>query len=741
MISGIVAGLLSVVSLGALQDTTGTVHGRILSAETGDPIAGASVRVHHGTTFRLLITDESGAYRAERLIAGDAVIVAQALGHAPLEAVVRIPAGADVALDLELQLRPLVLPVLFTKIEAARLRLPPPGMVRGGLREEGETELRALDSTPGVAELGLTGSGSDPSDPASVLYVRGAAADLKLVLLDGAPVYAPFHLSGLLDAFPDGVLQDAQLYIGGTPARFDGGLSYVLDLEIREGNKERFRTSGAIDLLGASGRVEGPIGSDARVLLSGRTLHGAGYELLTGDSDLPYGYGDILGRFDTRLGSGRFAATGFWNRESVQLNIGKLEGAAPESAYWGNTAGSARYRIGLGDGELRVMSAYGRFSNRIPALDEDAEGSVGFSTARGQISRSRNEVYYSFGEDVRWVVGGAFDTQETVLDQRSVFGDTTAHTVVRANVGAVWGEAAWDVAPKVELRIGARASYFQPEGGPRLAPRVSAIWHVDDNARLSIAAGRFFQVVRGPETILSSDLTGPTVGAGQRPTLDAPGPLLGSQLGTVAGATHLVVGLENRLSNGIDVGLEGYFKSFDGLPAAENLFSSGADLWLQQEEGAVRGWLGYSLAWVWTSESSADAQFVGRQLLSGGLRTAARGFDIGLRLTYGAGLPFTNVSSGSAFTGTPSGGVDDTPSLALSGAPDDSYLRLDAEISKRWMGKLGDSRFELAPYVRVLNGLDRRDALFFRAAEDGPARPAQLASVPILAVFGIAWSF
>ena len=62
---------------------------------------------------------------------------------------------------------------------------------------------------------------------------RGAAADLKLVLLDGAPVYAPFHLNGLLDAFTDGVLEDASLYIGGTPARYDGGLSYVLDLDVR----------------------------------------------------------------------------------------------------------------------------------------------------------------------------------------------------------------------------------------------------------------------------------------------------------------------------------------------------------------------------------------------------------------------------------------------------------------------------------------------------------------------------
>ena len=147
-----------------------------------------------------------------------------------------MPAGRDVPLDLALERRPVAMPGIFARVVARQLSVP--GMTRDGFRPEGETELRALDSSPGVAEAGITVGGrlTDPNDPASVLYVRGAASDLKLVLLDGGPpVYAPFHLGGLLDAFPDGVLRDASLYIGGTPARYDGGLSYVLDLEIREG--------------------------------------------------------------------------------------------------------------------------------------------------------------------------------------------------------------------------------------------------------------------------------------------------------------------------------------------------------------------------------------------------------------------------------------------------------------------------------------------------------------------------
>lgn len=740
--AAVVVGLLCVAPLTGTQDTTGVVYGRILSAESGEPIRGATVQLRYAGGFRMLLSDEHGVYRASGITPGDAVVLAHALDHAPLEAGVRVPPGGRVPVELRLERRPIVLPALFTAVEASRLRLPPPGLTRGGLREEGETELRALESSPGVAELGLAqpSGGPEPGDPTNVLYVRGAAADLKLVLLDGAPVYAPFHLSGLLDAFPDGVLDRAALYAGGTPARYGGGLSYVLDLEVRDGDSERFRTAGAVDVLGATVRVEGPLGPHASAIASGRILHGAGYPAITGETDLPYGYGDALGRLDFDIGAGHLGATGFWNRESVELDLGKLEGQAPGSAFWGNAAGSLRYRTPLGDGALDVTTAVGRFTTRIPILYDDPEGTVPFTTGRGQNTRSRTEAFYGIeAGDIRWSFGGGFDTHETILDQRTVFGDTTAHSVARAVVGAAWAEAAWEAIPEVELRLGLRADYYEPAGVARLSPRVTALWNVEEDATLTLSLGRFSQVVRGPESILSSDLTGPTLGGA---IANDPAPEIGN-LFAVAGATHVVVGLENRLDEGIDLGLEGYFKTFDGLPGITNLYSSGADLWLQAARGPLRGWVGYSLAWVWSHETD-DTNFVGRQLLSGGVSSDVRGFDLGLRLAYGAGLPFTEVSAADAVlqaTGRRDEDPYEPPAPPLSGAPDDSYLRIDAEISRPLVARVGGSRLEIAPYVRLLNALDRRDALFYRAEEEGPTRPAPLASVPLLAVIGVSWAF
>ena len=722
----------------------GTVFGRVLRAESQTPIAAASVEIRLPAFSWFLVTDDDGFYRAEGIPAGPVFLVARALDRDPLAASVVVPAGGDVPLDLALERRPVAMPSLFAHIAARRL--PPPGLTREGFREEGETELRALDSSPGVAEAGLTldDAGIDPADPTSVLYVRGAASDLKLVLLDGAPVYAPFHLSGLLDAFPDGVLDEASLYIGGTPARYDGGLSYVLDLKIREGDAESFRVAGAADLLGGTLRAEGPIGSAGRMLFSGRALHGLGYPMITNKQEMPYGYGDLLGRLDYRLGPGKFTATGFWNRESVLLDIGRLEDAgAVESAYWGNLAGSASYRVPLADGTFTLRGAHGRFGTGLPLpRDKELDFEVSFADVIARTVRTRTEALFeSGGSEFRWAAGGGFDSYETVVDRRTVLGGRTAHDVThavrRADVVAGWGEAIWEVAPQVEVRGGFRTSYFAPSRRAKFAPRGTVTWHLTEAAALRVSAGRFFQVVRGPESILSGDLTGPTIG-GVLPQLDPDHVPLTTPGSSIAGASHLVVGFEDSLENGIDVGVETYFKSFDDLPDANQLQSGGLDLWAQAKEGPVRGWVGYSIAGVWTNDPDEETPLVGRQLLSGGLSSDVREFDFGIRLAYGAGLSFASVTTGPEETGAPSG--DDLP--VLSGAPEDSYLRVDAEISRRWVASIGSSSVEIAPYVRVLNALDRRDALFYQTTADQPlTRPAPLASLPVIAIFGVSWSF
>jgi hypothetical protein len=738
----------------AARDTaSGAVYGRVLSAPSGLPLSGARVEARGGSYYRLAVTDEQGWYRFDGLEAGPRSIVAGGMDHASLEAGVLVAPGRAVRLDIRLEVRPVVLPPLFATVRLPGFRLRPPG-VREGLRARGEAELRALEGSPGAVEMGLLGgsprSDPDPGDPSSILYVRGAAADLKLVLLDGAPVYAPFHLSGLLDVFPAEVLERATLYTGGAPARFDGGLSYILDMELRSGDSDHGRGAGEVDFLGASARLEGSLGGEGRYLVGARGLHGLGYPLLTGGDDLPYGYGDALARIDLPLWSGRLSGTGFWNRESVDLEPSEVlaPGALPPSAFWGNAAGSLRYQAPIGDQSLDLTGAHGSFQTRIPIQGEE------LVIAEGRTERSRVVARYGReGGSLRWSAGAAFDVYRTELEQRSVEGDSTSQASLSGEVMAAFGEIVWPVGDHIELHAGLRADYFRPDDEGRLAPRASIRWDAGERTRLSLAVGRFHQYVRGPESILSSDLTGPTFGSLEPDTPEDGTSFSAAHLFAIAGATHVAVAFENELDNGFGLGLEGYYKAFDGLPTGDDLRSSGADLWIQREGEPVTGWVGYSLAWVWTDVPGGD--FVGRQLLSAGVEADMSGVGVGLKLAYGSGLSFTPVSTTALETPAPSldsgggAGIDrdedpqptQTPPLPLSGAPSDSYLRLDARISRRWVARFGDTAVEIAPYLRLLNALDRRDALFYRMDGEGPGSPVPLDSVPILAVVGVAWTF
>ena len=54
------------------------------------------------------------------------------------------------------------------------------------------------------------------------LNVRGGESDQNLILIDGYPIYNPFHLGGLFSTFIDPTVRDVTLMTGGFPARYGG---------------------------------------------------------------------------------------------------------------------------------------------------------------------------------------------------------------------------------------------------------------------------------------------------------------------------------------------------------------------------------------------------------------------------------------------------------------------------------------------------------------------------------------
>jgi hypothetical protein len=727
----VILALALALALG--QDPGGTVRGVVKSEATGAPLSGAMVEARSAAAGRSTVTGSNGAYVLRQVPAGRQRVRASYVGYEPLEIEILVSSGTELSVDLALRLRPV-------SLAGVTVRGPVPGSAADTVPLEppslGLAGIRALETSgPGLAEFGFgdayQGSpGHAPADPTDVLYVRGAPTDLKLVLLDGAPVYTPFHVAGILDSFEADVLRSASLHLGGAPARYDGGLSYIMELNTRSGRTGRVRSTGALDLMAARATLDGSLGSRVRYLAGGRGIHGAGVSPWI-EGGFPYGYSEGLLRLDADLAADQVLSfTAFENREGVSVDSARL---ADRHASWGNRAASLRYRGRFAGRDVDVATAYGGYSAELPV----AGGRVFPSSGRTERLRLTADVRGA-GQELQFRYGASFD--HLMMQQMGRGRPSPAlvggwdNRVAGASAGG-YLEAAWQASPRVRLRGGARTDVFFEDPELRLAPRLSATWLLTDRAALTVAGGRYHQYIRA--------------------WVDPRDSLSHATRLVVGQATHLNVSLHQALDEGMRLGVEGFFKTFAGREGSlDESYSSGLDLWVRRDAGRYRGWLGYSLSWIWslgTIETGGDS-FAGRQILNAGLTgPLGRLADVELRAAYGAGLPFTAIPLAVA---TPDFGRENTPAQRfyamtsgaadtppVPGAPMDPYLRLDLGLSRSVDTRLNGAPVRIQPYFRLLNSLDRRDALFYWYDRNSEHGPRAIAALPVVPIVGFSWRF
>lgn len=754
--------LAVMVQAAPMQDTAarGTIRGRVQSEPTGLPVPLAVVEADDGRQNVLTMADSTGAYRL-RVSAGRQTLRVHHLDHAPTQMAVLVPAGGELDLDVVLRHRPIAL----APIDVRPSIDPGADSVAVSRPEFNLTVLHRVTEDAGLAETLNGGFGSLPDGTGGggeALYVRGSAANLQLVLLDGAPVYAPFHMGGLIESFEPEVVGEAALYLGGAPARYDGGLSYVMDLETRSGNGARHSAGGTLDMVSATARMEGPLPAGARYLVSGRSVHGASIAQLESEP-FPYEFRDGLARVDVPLAEGGVSLTAFANQEGVRVDTVGGDGVAT----WGNLAGSLRYGGHFDGADVELTVAAGRFDAYLPLRDagrlfllssrsDRVRSSIDFTRRKGAAS-----VRYGASFERTWLTHDA-DQPETF--QRLV------HTEAAGTSVGGYVDTEWQPHGRLVLRGGLRADAFSLGREPVLAPRASATWLLTENAALTLAGGRYHQYIRVPRSLRGSPLRN-----------FADSMRVATHL-AVGGATHLSLALDQQLAPDVRLGLEGFYKRFDGLPdprprpdsSTYTAHNSGVDVWVRRTGGRVTGWLGYSLGWAWSSSLLADTvRFTGRQTLTAGVRGMVwRRTVVSARFAYGAALPSTRWGespNGLADGGSiptlenSSAGVDLDTDAPLTGA--NPFLRLDAEVSRTWSPRVGGRRTQVTPYLRLINALESRDGMFYQYLDtpgssnsspapggsslpglQGGAREAARAvrdvtTLPLVPVAGVTWKF
>ena len=740
-----------------LRSAQGTGGASVYGTVTGDfrgrsgVLAHALLVVETPVGRRWVQAGEDGRYSLAGLEPGQVTVRVRHPGYGAIAVEVTLVADAAVRVDLELTGRPLRLDPV--EIRADRLEVEnDDGGAPGRPRPVPELEIQAFDLTPGVGDPALAAAvralpGNDPASATDVLYLRGSTADMKLVLLDGAPVYTPFHVAGLMPGFEPALLGTAALHRGGAPARYDGGLTHILDLRTRSPRRDRLRASAAVDLLTASGAVEGPLGGRGGFLASARGLHDVGSGPLGGER--PYGYADVLLAAEYEPGAGHhIGVTAFRNAEAVLLDYT----VAPDDATWSNRALSLSYEGRVGGARVRALAAAGDYDASLPlqpaGSDSLPPAAALLATGANRRARLLAELEWG-GPDARAVVGLSHNHMEAAYGARDpMAGVGTSTTATHATTGFHM-DAARLLAPEVTLRAGVRADLF-PDGELAFAPRARLAWTFDPRALLTVAVGRYHQPTRTPDVevertlqeVVSSDLSAP-------------------QLLPVARADHVVVSLDQLLAGRVRLGLHSYWKGYEGLAAASNegesVRSSGVDLRLSSAGEREVVWIGYGLSWFWSDRdlSGYSRDFAGRHLLTAGVSSDLWGPVRGeFRVAYGAGLPYTAIPFRSLDltleTAAPVAPTDPDPgghpspvsadSPLLEGL-DEDFLRLDfelhAQLTPRWRGRSWNVR----PYIRVLNALRRRDALFYAFQPWRADSLIPLAERPFLPVAGVAITF
>jgi len=246
-----------------------TLSGKIRDIESGEPLIGTVVYIDDlkdGT-----VTNQYGLY-AFSLPVGSYKIEYRSVGMKTTHR--NIVIHSDGKLNIEMKSKPTSLKeVVITaksgdqvrnlrmgveKITMKTLKQLPLGM--------GETDI--IKSTlllPGVQSVGEAANGFN---------VRGGNTDQNLILLNEAPIINTSHFFGFFSGFNSDVIKDITLFKSGIPANYGGRVSSVLDLKLKDGNKNNYRLNGGISPVSGRLTFKGPINKGkGSFILAGRTTY------------------------------------------------------------------------------------------------------------------------------------------------------------------------------------------------------------------------------------------------------------------------------------------------------------------------------------------------------------------------------------------------------------------------------------------------------------------------------------
>ncbi|NID12490.1 TonB-dependent receptor [Fibrivirga algicola] len=489
--------------------------------------------------------------------------------------------------------------------------------------------LKVLQLMPGVQK---------GSEGQSGLYVRGGGPDQNLIVLDDAVVYNASHLFGFFSVFNGDALKSVELTKGGFPARFGGRLSSVIDLNMKDGNKEKLHGEGGLGLIASRLTLEGPLtkkktgpGSTSFLVSGRRTyLDVLAAPLIAAESDgktsAGYYFYDFNAKVNTELGlkdklylSGYFGRDRFYAddrssaRQSTKIGIG-----------WGNATGTLRWNHLFSDKVFGNASLI--FSNYDFSISADEKETFDNRTNEFNLRYTSGirdfglkydlDIYPNPQHSLKVGIQATahrFTPSAVVLQNTDINENRFDVEKIDVLESGIYAEDTWKPNDRWRVNGGLRLSTFLNDKVTyvRPEPRLSAAYIIkpDLSVKASYALmNQYVHLLSNTGIGLPTDLWVPTT--------DRVRPQQSQQVAvgiakdfTERGLTLTVEGYYKRMDNIINYKEGASFLLIDDPTSAERVrwednvtagrgWSYGAEVLLQKKVGRFSGWIGYTLSWT-----------------------------------------------------------------------------------------------------------------------------------------------
>ena len=293
-----------------VQGTDPSLLGTIVDGHTGEPLANAVVSLTD--IDRIVVSDTRGHYAFSAVPPGPQHIAVRRIGYGPRTLHALVPREGAVEINIALRAEPLRLPGIEVHSTVA---------VRGVESQDSTAypdrglSMEAVRNHPLLSEpdafVALSGGeiAVMPESPSGI-HVRGGASDQTGYLLDGVPVFSPYHIAGLFSAWNPDALEHLQLASTTPSPAFPEALSGSVTGMTRAPGS-RLSAQGSFSTTQARLTLDGPIADGAGYLLSFRS----GLPDLTapaGDASYLRGEtGDWLAKLELRAFGGRVRLLGY----------------------------------------------------------------------------------------------------------------------------------------------------------------------------------------------------------------------------------------------------------------------------------------------------------------------------------------------------------------------------------------------------------------------------------------------